>query len=154
MDKPTDHVSEIHSGFNFSSARALFLLIGLTALLGIIYLTQSSQATMTGTRVIELQNELEQLRRSNAQLEYEIAVLTAPKRIAEIAARRGLHPATLTQTTFIVVNNYPVLPPRAAPRNAESVNTASASNALELLWNELMARLGVLSSERTVEASP
>ena len=154
MDSPTLRVPQINSGFNFSIARALLLLVGLIALLGMIYLTQSSQATMTGTHALELQDKLERLRRGNAQLKDEIAVLSAPERIAKIATRLGLRPATITQTTFIAINNYPVLPPKPAPRNGEPANSPTASNSFELLWNELLSRLGVLSNGRTVEASP
>jgi cell division protein FtsL len=154
MDNPTIRVSQINSSFSFSLARALLLLVGLIALLGMIYLTQSSQATMTGTHAIELQDKLERLRRENSQLKYEIAVLTAPEKIAEHARRLGLRPATITQTTYIVVKNYPVLPPKPATRNGEPANTATASNSFELLWNELLSRLGLLSNARTVEASP
>ena len=154
MDNPTLRVPQINSGFSFSVARALLLLVGLIALLGMIYLTQSSQATMTGQRTIELQDKFERLRRENAQLGYEIAVLTTPERIGKIATRLGLRPATITQTTFIPVRNYPVLPPKPAPRNGEPANPPAASNSFELLWNELLSRLGLLSDGRTVEASP
>ena len=153
MDNPTIHVPQINSGFNFSIARALLLLVGLIALLGMIYLMQSSQATMTGTHLIELQGKLERLRRENAQLEYEIAVLTAPDRIADRARRLGLRPATITQTTYIAVKNYPVLPRKPTPR-AEPADTLTASNSIDLLWNELLSRLGLVSNARTVEASP
>jgi cell division protein FtsL len=149
MDNPTLRVPQINSGFSFSVARALLLLVGLIALLGMIYLTQSSQATMTGTHALELQDKLERLWRENAQLKDEIAVLTAPERIAKIATRLGLRPATITQTTFIAIKNYPVLPP-----NGEPTNPAAASNSFELLWNELLSRLSLLSDGRTVEASP
>ncbi len=152
MDNPTIRTAQINSGFSFSIARALLLLVGLTALLGMIYLTQSSQATMTGTRMIELQDRYERLRRENAQLTLEIAQLTAPERMATIATRGGLHPPTITQTVYIPVKNYPVLPPKTQTRG-EPINPPP-SNSLELLWNELLSRLGLLSNGRTVEASP
>jgi cell division protein FtsB len=154
MDNPTLRVPQINSGFSFSIARALLLLVGLIALLGMIYLTQSSQATMTGQHALELQDKLERLRRENAQLEYEIAALTTPDKIAERARRLGLRPATITQTTFVIVKNYPVLPPKPAPRNGEPATTLPASSSVELWWSELLSRLGWLSNARAVEASP
>ena len=154
MDNPTLRVPQINNSFNFSLARALLLLVGLIALLGMIYLTQSSQATMTGTHALELQDKLEHLRRENAQLKGEIAALTAPERIAKIAKRLGLGPATITQTNFIAVKYSPVVPPKSAPRNGELASPPTASNSFELLWNELLSRLGLLSNGRTVEASP
>jgi cell division protein FtsB len=154
MDNPTIRVPQINSSFNFSIARALLLLVGLIALLGMIYLTQSSQATMTGTHALELQDKLERLRRENKQLEYEIALLTAPDKIAARARKQGLGPATITQTLFIAVKYSPVLPPKSALRNGELGNSPTTSNSFELLWNELLSRLGLLSNGRTVEASP
>jgi cell division protein FtsB len=153
MENPTLHVPQIHSDFGFSIARALLLMVGLVALLGMIYLTQSSQATLTGTHTLELQDKLERLRRENMQLEYEIAVLTTPDRIARTATRLGLRPATITQTTFLVVKDYPVVS-KSAPRNVEPATAVTGSNPIELLWNELLARLGLLPSARTAEASP
>jgi hypothetical protein len=150
LDNPTSSALEINPGFNFSMARALLLLVGVIALLGMMYLTQSSQATMTGTRAIELQEKYERLRRENAQLEYEIAVLTTPDKLAERARRLGLRPATITQTTYLVVQNYPAAPSQPAP----SLAPTNSSDPFELLWNELLARLGLLSNARTVEASP
>lgn len=151
MDHPTLPVPENNLGFNFSVARALVLLVGVIALLGMLYLTQNSQAAMTGTRTLELQERLERLRRENVQLEYEIAVLTTPDKLAERARRLGLRPATITQTVFIAINNYP-----AASKPALPATLAPTTNAepMELLWNELLARLGWLSNGRTVEASP
>jgi cell division protein FtsB len=154
MDNPIIRVPQINSGFNFSIARALLLLVGLIALLGMIYLTQSSQATMTGAHALELQDKLERLRRENAQLKNEIAVLTAPDKIAARARKLGLGPPTITQTTFIAVKYSPGLPPKSAPRNGELASSPIASNSFELLWNELLSRLGLLSNGRTVEASP
>ncbi|MBM3127815.1 MAG: hypothetical protein FJ009_04170 [Chloroflexi bacterium] len=151
MDNPNPSALEINPGFNFSGVRALLLLVGVIALLGMMYLTQNSQAAMTGTRTLELQDRLERLRRENAQLEYEIAVLTTPDKIAERARRLGLRPATITQTVFIAINNYPAASKPASPATLAPTKSAAP---MELLWNELLARLGLLSSGRTVEASP
>lgn len=152
MNQPTFSIPQLNSESNFVLARALLLLVGVLALLGMMYLTQSSQATLTGTRVVELQARLERLRRENAQLEYEIAVLTAPDQIAERARRLGLRPASITQTTYLVVHEYPALPSKPVPSSAALA--ARERDPLELLWTEFLARLGWRTSERTVEASP
>lgn len=153
MKLSTISIPQLNSDSNLGLARALLLLMGILALLGMLYLTQSSQATMTGTRVMELQARLERLRRENAQLEYEIAVLTAPEKIAARAWRLGLRPATITQTMTFVVREYPALPPKpaAAPSAARA---AYAADPLQQFWNDLLARLGLLMDQRTLEASP
>lgn len=154
MDHPTVSALQSNSDSNFSLARALVLLVGLVALLGLLYLTQSSQATLTGTRAVELQTRLERLRRENAQLEYEIAVLTAPDKLAERARRLGLRPATITQTMYIVVHDYPVLPSKPASFARTPSAPPPPADPLPVLWNEWLTRLGWLASGRIVEASP
>jgi cell division protein FtsL len=136
---------------NFDLARALLLLVGLIALLGLLYLTQSAQATMTGKRVLRLQERLEQLRRENAQLEYEIAVLSAPSRIAERAARLGLRPLTPAQAKYVVITDYPSLPP-ASP--TKSVTGAPPPSTFDVWRDALLSRLGLRVSKSSAAASP
>jgi cell division protein FtsL len=131
--------------------RALIPLASLIALLGMIYLWQSSQATMTGQRGQELQDKLERLRRENAQLEYEIAALTSPDKIAERARKLGLRPAMITQTTYTVLRNYSAAPIKPA-LPAGSPETVKNDNPIEFLWNELTTRLGLGPSP--VEVGP
>ncbi len=126
---------------NFQFARVLLVLVGLVALVGLVYLAQSAQTTMTGKRVVRLQERLEMLRRENAQLEYEIAVLNAPNRIAERATRLGMRPVTAAQIKYIVVGDYPMPSSTASART--TMLTASPSAATrELAWAEWLARLG------------
>jgi len=146
--------SSISSDSLFDLVRALVLLGGIVALLGLLYLTQSSQATMTGKRVVELQTRLEQLQRENVQLEYEIAVLTAPDKMAERARRLGLRPATPQQMTYLVLKEYPTMPPKSSPLVQNVINPPGSADPLEALWNELLARLGWRANGRIVEASP
>jgi len=154
MEDPLPVVEPIQTESNFSLLRAVLLLIGLLALAGMLYLTQSSQATMTGARTLDLQAEYERLRRENAQLEYEIARLTAPARMAERARRLGLRPATLTQTIYLVVRDYPVLPPKSSPLVQRQEMPTQTVDPWTLVWAEVRARLGWLSNRDAAEASP
>ena len=144
--------SKPNKAIGHNIVRALILFAGLLALLGIIYLWQSSQSTLTGQRALELQDKLERLRRENAQLEYEIAALTTPDKIAEHARKLGLRPTTITQTTYAVLNNYSVAAAKPTTAIDGSLGATTADNPIGFLWNELMVRLGLGSSP--VETSP
>jgi hypothetical protein len=131
--------------------RGLLLLVGLVALFGFVYLGQNGQATMTGRRAQDLQEQLDRIKRENAQLEIEIAQLTLPSKIVERGRALGFRPATITQTVFVTVKNYPVeSKPVAAPQTSVA---ASSSSDLASLWNGLLAWMGLTPAGQTVEAT-
>ena len=140
---------QFDSQISTGSLRGLLLLVGLIALIGLIYLGQNGQATMTGRRAQDLQDQLTRIQRENAQLEVEIAQLTLPSRIAERAGILGFHPATITQTVFVVVKNYPV---DAKPAGAPPPAAASSFDAATI-WNGMLNWVGLTSAGQTVEAT-
>lgn len=145
---------EIRSTVSFGTVRALILLLALLALLGIIYMAQSSQAALTGQHVQELRDQLGRLDREIDQMEYDIAVQTTPAKIADRARALGLHPATISQTVFLPVKNYPAALLKApVPPSAPAANTPGEW-FIVAWWNELMVRLGLSGEVRPVEASP
>jgi hypothetical protein len=142
---------QFDSQISTGNLRGLLLLVGLIALIGLIYLGQNGQATMTGRRAQDLQDQLTRLRRENAQLEVEIAALTLPTRIADRARVLGFRPATITQTVFVVVKNYPVdAKPAIAP--APPVAAAFSFDAASL-WNGILNWVGLPPAGQTVEAT-
>ncbi len=144
---------ELQKTMSLATLRTLIGLVGVLVLLGIVYLAQSTQATLTGQRVQELRERLSRLNREIDQLEYDIAVLTTPAKIAERARAQGLRPATMTQTVYLTVKNYPVTP--AQPPVVSQPSHAVQSNpSIVDLWNEFLVRLGLRSGVRPVEASP
>ncbi len=136
---------------SFSNVRTVIVLLILLVLIGFIYVGQSTQATLNGQRVQDLQTQLDRLNRENAQLEYDIAAMTTPSKIADRARALGLRPATPQQMVFITVKNYPITA-KAAPVPKTNATPTSDSSLLNL-WNELLARLGLAPSPRTVEAT-
>ena len=130
--------------------RSLLLLIGLVALLGLIFLGQNGQATLTGQRARDLQAQLQRIQRENAQLEFEIAQLSMPSRIADRARALGFRPATLSQTVFVVVKNYPT---ESKPVAATTAPTPAPPNDLTTLWNNLLSFVGLTPAGNTVEAT-
>lgn len=145
----------IRNPISFSTVRTLILLLALLAFLGITYLVQSSQATLTGQRVQDLREQQSRLDRETDQLEYDIAVLSAPAKVAERAKSLGLHPAPITQTVFILVKHYPAAQskPHSAMTNPPNA-TSNDDSFIAAVWNEFLARLGLTLGIRPVEASP
>jgi hypothetical protein len=142
---------QFDSQISYGSMRGLLLLVGLIALIGLIYLGQNGQATMTGRRAQDLQDQLARIQRENAQLEVDIAQLTLPSRIADRARVVGFRPATITQTVFVVVKNYPVdakpaAPPMVPAETASSFDVAS-------VWSGILNWVGLTSAGQTVEAT-
>ena len=141
---------QFDSQISTASLRGLLLLVGLIALIGMIYLGQNGQATMTGRRAQDLQDQLARIQRENAQLEVEIAQITLPNRIADRAKVLGFRPATITQTVFVVVKNYPV---DAKPAAAPVAAAAASSFDVASLWNGMLNWVGLTSAGQTVEAT-
>ncbi len=128
--------------------RLAILILGLLMLLGLIWLTINTQMVLVGQRVRDLEAKLDRVNHENAKLEYDIAVLTQPKRIADRASALGLRPASLAQTTYLSVKYTPretlvQALPKAPARSFD----------LGLWWNEVLIRLGLDSDLHTAEAS-
>lgn len=137
----TSHVS-------FSNVRTLSVLLGLLILFGLVYVGQSTQATLNGQRAQDLQDKLERLNRENAQLQYEIATLSAPVKIAERARALGLHPATPSQMVFLTVKNYPTSAKLTAP-----VTTAPTLTTNHSPVDQILMWLGLTPGPRTAQAT-
>lgn len=140
------------NALSFGTVRGLILILGLLALVGIIYLGQSSQATLTGQHVQILREQKERLDRENAQLEYEIAVLSTPDKLAARAGVLGLHPPSLSQTVFVTIKNYPTNVKSPVAATNQPSPTPTSDSIIATLWNELLTRLGLGSSARTAQA--
>ena len=145
----------IHRGLanpvSFSNVRTLILLLACLIFLGAIYVGSSSQATLSGQRVQDLQERLDRLNRENAQLQYDIAALTTPAKIAERARALGLRPATPSQMVFLTVKNYPLTVARAPA--SKNIAAASSDALVGGWWNDLLARLGLTPSPQTAQAT-
>lgn len=137
---------------SFDSVRLGILLVGIIALWGIVYLGLNSEATITGQRVHDLQDKLDRISHENAQLEYDIAALLQPSRMAERATALGLRPATISQTVYFNVKNYPT---SAASVTYESQPTTRKLRPSDLTswWNDLLARVGLGGGLRAAEAT-
>ncbi len=79
----------------------------LIALLGTIYLRQTSQIATLGREVQLLQINLDNVRRENGEIERKIAEGQSLERLQAEAARMGFVPAGADDIDYIIVENYP-----------------------------------------------
>ena len=119
-------------------AMGWFIVLGLAALLGTIYLSQASRIATTGRRMQTLQEELNNIKRKNAELERDIAGAQALDRLREGAAGMGFLAAEPDDIEYLVVPDYPspVVPlptPVPSPEPIETIN--------EALWLVITDRL-------------
>jgi len=122
------------------------IILILAALLGAIYLNQASRIASVGRRVQVLQNELESLKRENADLSRQIAESQSLERLQQEAIRLGFIPARPDDIEYMIVPDYPVsngepallneTPPASTPAPPETMSEAA--------WLAFKARIGNL----------
>lgn len=91
------------------AALSWVVILALVALLGAIYLFQTSRTAAVGRRIQNLQNQLDEVKRDNASLERDIAEAQALERLQAEAARLGFVPAQPEDIEYLVVPDYPQL---------------------------------------------
>ena len=79
----------------------------LIALLGTIYLRQTSKIATLGRQVQILQFDLNDVRRENGEIERKIAEGQSLEWLQAEAARMGFVPAGADDIDYIIVENYP-----------------------------------------------
>ncbi len=95
------------------------IILILVALLGTIYLRQASQIAAVGRHVQIIQINLADIKRSNAELEKEIAEEQSLDRLQAEAIRLGFLPAGSEDIEYLIVPDYPLI-----DEDAEMVETA------------------------------
>ena len=121
------------------------LILLVIALLGVIYLSQSSRIAVVGRHVQRLQYDLSVLQRENADLERDIAQSQSITRIQQEAVRMGFVTAQPENIEYLVVPNYPSVALVTEEEVQTSVEPSSIESMKEGLWlvietglNELM----------------
>jgi hypothetical protein len=88
-----------------TGASLLWLIILL--ILGGLYLTVNAKAAKAGQMVISLEARVEEDGREYAELNANLAELTSPARMAELAAAEGFRHATLSDVIFLPFDEVP-----------------------------------------------
>ncbi|MBP6787845.1 MAG: hypothetical protein KA170_09685 [Candidatus Promineofilum sp.] len=83
------------------------VIVVMGALLGAIYLNQASKIATIGRRVQMEQNELDEVKRANAELERQIAEAQSLERLDVEARRLGFVPSTPADIDYVVIPEYP-----------------------------------------------
>jgi hypothetical protein len=107
------------------------VIIILGALLGAIYLNQTSKIATIGRRVQREQAALDEVKRMNAELERQIAEAQVLERLDEEARRLGFVPATPADIDYIVIPDYPTEP---MPEHEEEAIVEEPPEPLNTLW--------------------
>jgi hypothetical protein len=110
------------------------VIIILAALLGAIYLNQTSKIATIGRRVQREQNALDEVKRENAELERLIAEAQALDRLSAEAQRLGFVPSTPADIDYIVIPNYPDEP---APEPTEEGKIEEPPQPPETMWEAI-----------------
>lgn len=110
------------------------IILILAALLGALYLRQASQIAAIGRRVQITQNELESLKRSNADLERRIAEAQALERLQAEADRLGFVPAQPDDIEYIIVPDYPIETTAPVPTATPAPLPEPPPSMREALW--------------------
>ena len=85
-------------------------LITLFALVGAIYLFQTSRIAASGRQVQILQNELDEIKQENIELERDIAEAQSLDRLQSDALKQGFTRATPGDVEYLVIPDYPESP--------------------------------------------
>jgi len=98
---------------------ALFLISGL-------YLAVNSRVAREGRQVLELQSQMEELDRQTADLMANLAELTTPNRMLEMAYELGFRPAEMGDVMYVIVPDYQGADPFVAPKPPASLVSRDA----------------------------
>ncbi|MDY7040815.1 MAG: bZIP transcription factor [Chloroflexota bacterium] len=82
------------------------LMLAMFSLVGWLYLTQTSQLTVTGYRIQELEQRKVRLQEENAQLEAEIAELESASQMLARAQALGFQ--SPERVSYVNVPDYPI----------------------------------------------
>jgi hypothetical protein len=95
------------------------VLLALAAVLGAIYLHQTSGIARVGRMVQSLQYQHSEIRRANAELERGIARAQSLERLQSEADRLGFELADPEDIEYLVILNYPLSEPTGSDSEAE-----------------------------------
>ena len=117
------------------------ILLTLAALVGAIYLYQTSRIATAGRHVQILQNQLDRIKQENIELERDIAEAQALDRLQQDAVELGFARSGPSEVEYLVVPDFPPEQEiEATPAPADQVEPAE--NMVEALWLAIRNSIG------------
>lgn len=120
------------------------LILLVIALLGVIYLNQSSRIAAVGRRVQTMQYDLSNIQRKNADLERDIAQAQSITRIKKEAEQLGFVAAQPVDIEYLVVPNLPPVIQVDEQINQKTPETVPVESMKEGLWLVIESRINDL----------
>lgn len=120
------------------TATGWIIIVILGALLGAIYLNQTSAIARIGREVQRDLNFLDEIRWKNGDLEYQIGKAQALERLKAEAARLGYVPAMPGDIDYLVIPNYPL---EDASSQDEMQTPETISAPPDTIWEALTITL-------------
>jgi cell division protein FtsB len=117
------------------------LMLAMFSLVGWLYLTQTSQLTVTGYRIRELEQRKARLQEENAQLEAEIAEMESTSRLMARVQAMGFQ--SPEWVTYVLVPDYPMSEEAGTAREQGTDSEGSGPKAPSTLarwWSGLVAQ--------------
>ncbi|MGD8813173.1 MAG: hypothetical protein PVI78_01710 [Anaerolineales bacterium] len=129
-----------------TSGIVMWLIILLVV--GGVYLAVNAKMARLGREVLVMESQRTDLRRRNAELTSQLAALTAPDRMLELATGLGFHLARQDEIDYVVVEGYQPEDPFVAPRppSWDSSGSVTLSPAYSETLGQWLKRF--LSGER------
>jgi hypothetical protein len=155
MSRSSRHTRELARKFGkLTEAQAVIgwgLILLVIALLGVIYLNQSSRIAAVGRRVQILQIELNTIQRENANLERDIASAQDISRINKEADQMGFIKAQPQDTDYLVVPKYPPLAEVSELDAQAPVEPLTVESMKEAFWLVFESEISDLMQGESLE---
>ncbi len=119
------------------------VILALAAMVGGIYLFQTSSIATVGRTVQVLRSDLDEVKRFNSVLERDIAEAQSLVRLQEEALRLGYIKAQPTDVEYMVIPNYPVDVP-VSVTEANDARSDVPETIGEALWIYIQSSVGGL----------
>ncbi|HEY69249.1 MAG TPA: hypothetical protein G4O08_01570 [Anaerolineae bacterium] len=98
------------------STGSIVMWLIILLVVGGVYLAVNARMARSGRDVLTMESKRTALRRRNAELTSQLAALTAPDRMMELATGLGFHLARQDEIEYVVVQGYEPKAPFVAPR--------------------------------------
>lgn len=118
-------------------------LITFAALVGAIYLFQTSDIATRGREVQVLQRNLDDIKQENIELERDIAEAESLDRLQRDATRLGFTRSAPDDVEYLIIPDYPEAP-EMVPTPEGALQGEPAENMAEALWIALTNSVGDL----------